>query len=170
MKEHWKPITGHEGRYEVSDLGRVRSLLRGEPYIMNGSMSNMGYRLVMLRKKNGRPKDFSVHRLVALHFVPNPNNLPIVNHKDENKLNNRADNLEWCDHYYNRHYGTADKRQRERQCKPIGKYTKEGVLVEVYPSPTAAATANGLSYSAIRHVAEGYRNTAMGFVYKYVDK
>lgn len=169
MKEHWKPITGYEGRYEVSDLGRVRSLLQPKPYIMIGSMSAYGYRMVQL-SNNGKIHSFTVHRLVALHFIPNPHNYPIINHKDENKLNNRADNLEWCTDYYNSHYGNAQQLKRERQQKPIGKYTIDGKLVEVYSCPREAAAANGLSYSGVRHVAEGYRQTIKGFRYKFIDK
>ena len=97
MKEVWKPINGYEGRYEVSNLGRVASLnyrLKGERHLLKNDMSS-GYAQVKLYAHN----DFSrrrVHRLVAEAFVNNPNNYGYVNHIDEDKANNRADNLEWC--------------------------------------------------------------------------
>ena len=117
MKEEWRDIKGYEGRYQISSFGRVKSLMnnRGKyrEKIIDRRPNKYGYKRVGLYK-NGKSKFYSVHRLVALHFLPNPNNLPQVNHKDENKENNRVDNLEWCDSKYNNNYGTRNKRIGEK--------------------------------------------------------
>ena len=99
--EEWKNIIGYEGLYEVSNMGNVRNVRRNT--LLRFS-KNQGYIQVYLYK-NGIRTGFKVHRLVALTFIPNPDNLPQVNHKDEDKTNNSVDNLEWCDHKYNINYG-----------------------------------------------------------------
>ena len=121
--EEWKDIKGYEGIYQVSSYGRVRSLDRiverkgkGDFFIkgrvLTQSDDTNGYMKVSLTKHDQK-RTFKVHRLVAIHFLDNPNNLPCVNHKDENKLNNNVDNLEWCTKAYNNSYETKDKRQSE---------------------------------------------------------
>lgn len=110
MKEIWKDIEEYEGLYQISNLGRVKSFPRKGTHttkerIIKFAKSNKGY-LIAILKNNDVQKAFSVHRLVAKAFIPNPNNLPQVNHKDENKENNNVNNLEWCDNWYNSHYGT----------------------------------------------------------------
>lgn len=103
--EIWKDIKGYEGLYQVSNLGRVKSLGRFhkfpnggiyeiKPRILKNATETSGYLFVALY--NGYRKQYKIHRLVAEAFIPNPNNLPQVNHKDLNKQNNRVDNLEWC--------------------------------------------------------------------------
>jgi hypothetical protein len=91
--EEWKDIVGYEGLYQVSNTGRVKSLKKCE-LLMKHQISNCGYCRVSLRKPKSSIK-YSIHRLVAEAFLPNPNNLPQVNHIDGNKLNNLVDNLEW---------------------------------------------------------------------------
>ena len=117
MKEEWRGIKGYEGRYQISSFGRVKSLKdRYGNYrekILKPSKNSQGYLYVILHK-NSKVKSFRVHRLVALHFIENPNNYKEVNHKDENKENNKVDNLEWCAHYYNMNYGTRNKRLSEK--------------------------------------------------------
>ena len=115
--EEWKSIPGYEGLYEVSNLGRVRSLDRydGRNHFRKGKVLSLvkntdGYLKVLL-KCNTKCKTITVHRLVAQAFIPNPDNLPIINHKDEDKTNNRVENLEWCDNYYNLMYGTGNDRR-----------------------------------------------------------
>lgn len=112
MQEIWKDIKGYEGIYQVSNLGRVRSLDR---IVNNRSYkgrikvpsNSKGYKRVgLLYKRN--VNYYSIHRLVAQAFIPNPNNYEIVNHKDENRGNNRVDNLEWCDSKYNNSYHNAN--------------------------------------------------------------
>lgn len=121
--EEWRPVVGYEGLYEVSNLGRVRSLDRyvkgkGESYrlhkgkVLSPGIKSDGYLIVNLQRRM-----FYVHRLVTEAFLPNPDNLPEVNHKDEDKTNNRVDNLELCDHKYNMNYGTRNIRAKETAIK-----------------------------------------------------
>lgn len=97
--ENWKPITGYEGIYEVSDLGRVKRIKpEYNTYvgkILAGGLDSDGYRVVLLYK-NGKRRMFKEHRLVAAAFIPNPDKLPQVNHKNAIKTDNKAENLEWC--------------------------------------------------------------------------
>ena len=106
--EEWRDIKGYEGLYQVSNLGRVRS----ERKILKGTPDKDGYLRVALCK-NGTRKYFGIHRLVAIAFIYNTNNYPCVNHRDENKTNNRAKNLEWCTIAYNNCYGDRLKRVSE---------------------------------------------------------
>ena len=139
MIEEWRPIPGYEGLYEVSNLGRVRSVDRyvkskGESYwlrkgkMLSPTKDKNGYLKVNL-SCNGKHNIIRVHRLVTEAFLPNPDNLPEVNHKDEDKTNNRVENLEWCDHKYNMNYGTRNIRAKETAIKN-GYYT--GLSKEEY--------------------------------------
>ena len=111
MKEEWREVVGYEGLYQVSNLGQVRNK-KGK--ILKQQIRK-GYCDVGLYK-NGikQPKIFKVHRLVAETFIPNPNNFPVINHKDENKQNNKQDNLEWCTQQYNLTYGTINDNKKKR--------------------------------------------------------
>lgn len=117
--EEWKDIKDYEGIYQVSNLGRVKSLKYGKEKILKLKTRGYGYKAVILCKDNVK-KPYYVHRLVAIAFIPNPDNLPCVNHIDEDKNNNHIENLEWCNRKYNTNYGTRNKRQSE---KMKGKYT-----------------------------------------------
>ena len=111
--EIWKEIPGYEGLYEVSNTGMIRSLRYNK--IMIPNTNRCGYEYINLCK-DGIIKTKTIHRLVAQVFIPNPDNLPIVNHKDEDKTNNNADNLEWCNQKYNVNYGMS---QEKRKCTKI---------------------------------------------------
>ena len=111
-KQVWKDIKGYEGLYQVSNTGKARSMNyrnTGNVRRLKPSVNKDGYLQVGLYKE-GKYYRYLVHRLVALTFIPNPNNLPQVNHKDENKANNTVWNLEWCDAKYNSNYGTRIER------------------------------------------------------------
>ena len=140
--EEWRSIPGYEGLYEVSNLGRVRSLDRyvkysnGNIHLHKGKVLSLGkntdgYLKVHL-KCNTKCKTITVHRLVALTFIPNPDNLPCVNHKDEDKTNNRVENLEWCTQQYNLNYNGVLKRRSQRM-KENGIYEKIALKNIKYP-------------------------------------
>ena len=115
MIEIWKDIQGYEGLYQVSNFGNVISLNfrnKKEKYKIAQRILNNGYFSVTIHK-NGKKQTIEVHRLVAIAFLPNPFNLPCVNHINENKLDNRAENLEWCTWSYNNKYGKGNKKRTE---------------------------------------------------------
>ena len=120
INEQWRPVKGYEGLYEVSSLGRVKSLnynRTGVEKILKPGMTS-GYLQVGLYK-DGEVKHFYVHRLVAEAFLPNPEGLTEVNHKDENKENNVVGNIEWASRLYNNNYGTRNKRAAAANSKPV---------------------------------------------------
>ena len=125
MEEIWKDVVGYEGFYMISNLGRVKSLERvilGGKWgkqkvsekILKNCVGTCGYLKVCLNK-NGKRKNFDVHRLVGIHFLENKNNFKCLNHKDENKSNNFYSNLEWCTHKYNNEYNGRNLLVAEKQ-------------------------------------------------------
>ena len=112
--EIYKDIDGYNGVYQVSNYGNVKTnnyYNRGETHILTPAIDRWGYARVTLSKNKSKRK-YSVHRLVAMAFIPNPNNLPQINHINENKQDNRVENLEWCDAMYNNNYGTKTKKNK----------------------------------------------------------
>ena len=109
IKKIWKPIIGYENLYKINNYGEVLSLRSNK--ILKPNDNGIGYFIIQLCK-NGKRKNYLIHRLVAEHFLDNPNNLPEVNHKDEDKSNNFVNNLEWCKHKYNMNYKQLQKRQQ----------------------------------------------------------
>lgn len=164
-KEYWKPVVGYEGLYEVSNWGRVKSIKFGRERILKPGTNNRGYLFVNLCK-NGKKKNFRVHRLVAEAFIPNPYNLPEVNHKDENKLNNNAENLEWCDRKFNINYGTGIERRSKTQSKPVLQYDLEGNLIREWKSVTECGM-NGYNYGNVAACCRGILKTHKGFIWRY---
>lgn len=123
VKEVWKPIKGFEGKYEVSNLGRVKSLPK---YTYSRGYPQLRKEKILKPRYVGRKRcyaavalndghSYKVHRLVAQTFIPNPDNLPLVNHKDENPYNNRVDNLEWCTNQYNCQYSAKPLTEEHKQ-------------------------------------------------------
>jgi hypothetical protein len=141
--EIWRDIPGFEGYYMVSNLGRVKSLPRKtnnqygktERVLKPGWVKKKdSYKFVHLSKDGIRVK-FLLHRLVAAAFIPNPNNLPFINHKDCNPENNRADNLEWCDARYNVNYGDRNEKAGKALSRKVYQYDKTtGALIATYDS------------------------------------
>ena len=109
IEKIWKPIIGYENLYKINNYGEVLSLRSNK--ILKPNNNGIGYFIIQLCK-NGKRKNYLIHRLVAEHFLDNPNNLPEVNHKDEDKSNNFVNNLEWCKHKYNMNYKQLQKRQQ----------------------------------------------------------
>ena len=172
--ETFLSVPGYEGYYEISNLGNIKSLRSGK--LMKQSSNRDGYKLVSLTL-GGKSKCYSVHRLVALTFIPNPLNLPEINHKDENPSNNCVDNLEWCDRKYNLNYGGYRERMSKTQIlnnkarKPIASFDKTtGALVKKYNSIVEAERELGLSRGAIGKALSGEIKTSAGYTWKYIRK
>ena len=171
MDEIWKDIEGYEGLYQVSNLGRIKSLQKWkrascpDEYILKPSENNCGYYQVMLYRHT-KKKKFLIHRIVAQAFVPNPDNLPHINHIDENKTNNCADNLEWCTPRYNNCYGTAKFRAMLTIGKPVEQRLVNGQLLAIYITPTIAEQITGISRKEISACIRGDICSAGGFIWK----
>lgn len=180
MAETWRPAVGYEGLYEVSDIGRVQSVGRTVPTsrgngfrhspgkVLSPIKTQNGYLAVDLCK-NGVKKRELVHRLVALAFIENPGAYPMINHKDEDKKNNHAVNLEWCTAKYNTNYGSGMRRSAEKlavsKCKKVGQYLN-GVLITTYPSTLAAGAVADPGH--ISACCLGKRKSAGGYQWKYM--
>ena len=163
--EVWKPVVGYEGLYEVSNIGRVRSInyhKSGKAKVMSPSFNTWGYLIVDLRKNNKR-HSYAVHRLVAFAFIPNPDNFPEINHKNEIKTDNNVENLEWCTRKYNINYGTAIKRRS----KPIVQLDNNGNVVGKWESGLSASRYYKICKSNIYNCLHGKQKTSKGFVWKY---
>lgn len=161
MKEIWKPIKGYEGLYEVSNFGRIRRYLQ-----LN--TNNKGYKHITLIKDN-KKTDVSIHRLVAEAFLPNPDNLPCVNHKDENPSNNFVNNLEYCTYKYNSNYGTAQQRKSHKLSKPVCQYTLDNELIKIWSSLTECKNKEGFNIGHIYECCRGIRKTHKGFKWSYFN-
>ena len=171
-KEIWKPIKDYEGLYMVSNWGRVKSIKFGKEIILKQWTSSNGYSQVNLCK-NGKVKNYKVHRLVAEAFLDNTDNLPEVNHKDEDKQNNNVENLEWCSAKYNSNFGTRNERITKKMTngklsKPVLQYTMDGKFVKEWPSTMQAEREGGFNNRQISACCRGKRKTHKGFIWKYL--
>lgn len=166
MQEIWKDIPNCKGMYQVSNLGNVRSFSnKKNGDLLKLSTNKHGYYTVCIKGKN-----VLVHRLVAIAFIPNPDNYNVVNHKDENKLNNNINNLEWCTSQYNFDYKTARLRQAISQGKPVEQLTLDNIPIATYYSSACASFINGCDDSSIHKCCLGKRKTAGGYKWRYLDK
>ena len=177
MEESWKPVVGYEGLYEVSDLGRVRSLDRvvkgkrnskweRKGRILQQANRGNGYYAVGLYK-SGTQKMYHVHRLVAVAFIPNPFNKPCVNHLDENKQNNAISNLEWATHKENTNWGSCVERSAKASSKPVLQFTKAGEFLAEFYGAREAERATGVREQGISRCANRQAKTAGGFIWVY---
>ena len=175
MEEIYKDIEGFEGLYQVSNKGNVKSLVNNkgvarEKLLKLVNIGN-GYLRVILCKDKTR-KRFFVHRLVANAFLPNPTNLPCVNHIDECSTNNFVTNLEWCTHKYNCNFGTRNermsksKRNDHNKSKKVYQYSKEGELIAVWKS-TNEAGRNGYNFGNVASCCRGKRKSYKGYIWSY---
>ena len=152
----WKLIDGYEETYAVSDEGEVISYRKLKP-----RENNSGYLCVVLCKENEKPKQHFIHRLVAKAFISNPDDLPQVNHKDKDRHNNNADNLEWC---------TPTDNNRHAHGKRVAQYDLFGNKLAEYSSLIVASNITGIHQSAISHNCNGDCKTAGGFIWKFVEE
>lgn len=186
MTEVWKDVPGYEGAYQVSNTGKVRSLnWRNTGGVRNLYLKphNRGYLQVELAKKGVR-RGYVVHRLVAAAFIENPLNLPNVNHKDENKKNNSAENLEWCSQSYNTKY-SADKHPERKlngmakntgcrykqvtSARPVQQISRNGEVIKTWDCPRTIYHETGMSDWSIAECCRGNRKTAYGYVWRYAN-
>ena len=168
----WKPIKETNGEYLVSDTGLVFSAKSGK--LIKQTLSSAGYYRVQIWK-DGQGKRLAVHRLVAEAFVPNPNQYPIINHKDENKLNNKATNLEWCTYQYNSNYGNRIERflsnrqfgtgKDNAQSREVYQFSLDGQFIAEYESCHLAGIETGLNYKSIQKARSGKLKTFAGYVW-----
>lgn len=165
MNEIWKDIQDWE-EYSVSNYGRVFSKYKNK--LLSICEKDNGYKMVGLHR-NKKVKHKMVHRLVAEAFIPNPDNLPEVNHIDENKSNNCVDNLEWVTHRQNCNHGTRNIRVGENQGKPVLQFTKDGEFIKEYKSLADAAKENGVLKSNISKCCNNkpHCKTIGGYIWRF---
>ncbi|GAA0076144.1 NUMOD4 domain-containing protein [Clostridium sp. CTA-5] len=191
--EIWKDIIGYEGLYQVSNLGRVKKVkaIYGKlDKLVKNHKNKDGYIVVALYKNSCKNKKYRVHRLVAEAFIPNPNNYPIVNHKDENPSNPRVDNLEWCTIKYNNTYGNAiskriahinykktvantDYKKRTQntnyKTKKLYQYDENLHLVRIWSS-IKEALEHGYKYNGIYACCTNKQKKHKNYIWSYVEK
>lgn len=194
--EVWKDIPGYEGLYQVSNIGNVKSLsrivrantcgVRTIPEkVLTPCKGSTGYLIVVLCK-NGKHKSINIHRLVAISFIPNPDNLKEVNHRNEIKTDNMVSNLEWCDRKYNANYGTGVARQKisrannpndrqarlivgKKNSKRVKQIANNGDILNIFDSMRQASVATGVCLSTVlRHCKGIISFSTLGFSFKYV--
>ena len=180
----WRDVPGYEGLYRVSDSGDVYSCITSK--VLKHNVTRTGYHTVELFKRDGsKSKRISVHRIVAAAFIPNTNNYPQVNHKDENKDNNAADNLEWCTAKYNMNYGEMAKIRHtlidysalwrkelartngKAVSKPVDQFTLDNSFIATFDSGKEASRKTGVNHSHILECCMGKVKTAGGYIWKY---
>lgn len=169
LNEVWRDVAGYEGLYEVSSRGRVRGLKRGN--VLKPALSG-GYLFVVLCKE-GKRKDVYVHRLVATAFCPRDTEDTEVNHLNEIKTDNRADNLEWCTRLENIQHGTgiarhAEKQMNDHRSKPVRQLSLTGELVKEFPSVGEVVRVLGYDKGFLLRCISGKRPTAYGYRWQYV--
>lgn len=183
MKEEiWKPISGFEGIYEASTFGNVRSvnrmisgigrnkIIHRKGKILKLPINSRGYCVVSLQGKT-----HYVHQLIAQTFIPNPMNLPEVNHKDEIKTHNNSNNLEWCDSLYNNLFGTRLDRVAKALInyppfsRPLLQISKDGLVIKRFPSFKQMTRETGFDRSFVMKCCKGESQFAYGYVWRYEE-
>lgn len=182
MEEVWRDIKGYEGAYQVSNFGNVRSLnfMRRKEVRELAKKNMRGYPYVILYKDTKIQRK-RIHRLVAEAFIPNPDNLPEVNHKDENKANNRVDNLEWCTHKYNFDYTYSrhpehkerivkEGRKSAKRNRRVIQKNKKGEIICIHRNVHSIYNEIGYDYKTLVRRLENpeiYGNEFYGYIWEY---
>ena len=172
--EIWRDITGTKGFIEVSNKGRVRSLLSGAPRVLKTQTDNKGYHRIRVTIEQEK-MTYKVHREVAKLFLPNPENLPQVNHKDGNKDNNSVDNLEWVTNKENAHHAIENglwdsvfegsRKENEKRKRPVIGYPIGYGAVHRFESVSAAERFIGSRH--VCDVLKGKRSSVKGWIFRY---
>ena len=184
QNEEWKDAVGFEDALQISNIGRVKrkafnhTIFNGvnsfrKAHIVKPRLREDGYYHITFHYK-GKVHSMLVHRLVAMAFIPNPHNLPQVNHKDENPSNNCVDNLEWCDQKYNSNYGTNGQRISAKltnglRSKVVEQYDRKGNFIKEFPSVAEVSRLLGFPTSSIARCCNGSKKYSIvgGYQWKY---
>lgn len=173
--EEWKDIQDYEGLYQVSNYGRVKSLERWADdkhycpeHIMKGYV-NFGYVIVVL-SKFAKTKHYRVHRLVAENFLKNEHNYTIINHINENKIDNRVNNIEWCSIEYNANYGNRNIKIAKRLGKRIVQKTLSGDIIATFPSLSETSRITGYNIAPLSRCCNGIQDLAYGYKWEFIDE
>ena len=159
MKEIWKDVLGYEGVYKVSNCGRVWSVRKKILMKLHDNGAGKGYKYIWGHKDGNREKLY-IHIIVAQAFIPNPKNLPEVNHKDENPENNCVENLEWCTHKYNSRYSNEVE---------ILRFSKDGAFIDEWSSMQEIEKTLNIRYQNVSANCRGLTKTCHGFIFKYKE-
>lgn len=160
----WVP--GYESIYQISSDGKVWNVKSGAT--LRGNVNSHGYVVVSLTK-DGVKKDCKLHRLLALAFLPNPNDFDCVNHKDGDKLNNSLDNLEWCTKGYNNRHA-REQLGIDFSAKPVCQTTMSGDFVALWANLSQAAKSVGVTSACVSRCCEGHANSAGGYRWEFAAK
>ena len=163
-KTEWREVKEYN-HYEVNQFGEIRHRIRKK--ILKPRINN-GYQYVNF-KINGKNINFSVHRIVANAFIPNPNGYTEVNHKDYNRSNNCVDNLEWVSSSQNKYHAFLKEENKKSRGKAVNQYTEEGILIKTFDTITEAAQALGCCVAAISNCCLRRTKTSQGFLWSFVE-
>ena len=163
-----REIKGYEGKYLIDENGNIYS--KNINKLINHRENKAGYKIVDLYSNNQR-KQLLVHRLVALTFIPNPNNYPCVNHKDQNVRNNNVNNLEWCTYKYNLEYSNIIQKANNATKKKVLQIDKlTGQVIKCFESTMEASRQTGIHDGNICECCKKTRKTAGGFIWKRIEE
>lgn len=163
--EEWRDAVGYEGLYEVSNYGKVRRIDTGAE--LRGNINSYGYRVVRLTRDR-QAKDFKMHQLVAMAFIPNNYGARTINHKDGDKENNFVENLEWCTPRQNARHA-VDVLGISTKSRPVMQVSADGELMAVWANAYKASSTLGIAHMMISACCKGTAATAGNFVWRYAE-